>query len=386
MRFADRPIFIDEAVDLDFDPAAFFSRELDAETTVLFGALPARQIASLPGIDDRTLFAQNVRLGLGRTRVNKDIKTTLKDTDEHPNFLTFHNGLTIVCQELEEVVQEPGRVRMSGFSMVNGCQSAVLLRENEDLLTDGLLIPVRLVRIGGSARLADDITYRSNNQNSINLKDLRANDPTQVALQAEFKELFGDRVEYVIKRGEAREAGDSLPNDLAAQIMLALYNEEPWLAHRKFDLFDQRYKEVFHPRITAPHVYLAYLLYQQVLERRSEIEGELLAAYGLTAFVLVYLAGLILRESEDGNALLLDPKPHLDADEERVVQRLDLLLGDLIVDFNYYVKEKIDQDGYFDYKTSFKSQAAVKELAADVVRSYKKAIGRDATKGFSLAD
>jgi hypothetical protein len=310
----------------------------------------------------------------------------LNDATEHPTFLAFHNGLTIVCKELERAGESREDVSITGFSMVNGCQSAVLLYENEAAITDDLMIPVRLVKVGDSVRLADDITYRSNNQNSINLKDLRANDPTQVALRAEFKDLYGNKIEYVIKRGEAPEAENALPNDLAAQILLALYNQEPWLSHRKFDLFDQRYKEVFHPRIKAPHIYLAYLIYEQVVSRQGDIENQLIAGYGLTSFVLVYLAGLLLREAEEGKDLLDDPQPHLITHEELVRQRIDLLLGDLLVDFNFYVREKIEQDGYFDYKTSFKSQRAVSELATDVVRSYMKAIARDATKAFSLAD
>lgn len=384
VRFADRPLFIEETIQLTFAPEASFGVDLPDESKVLFGALPAKQIAELPGIEDRTLFAQNVRLGLGKTRVNKDIRATLSDAKEHPTFLAFHNGLTIVCKELEVDGSSPESVRITGFSMVNGCQSAVLLHENEAAITDDLMIPVRLVQVGNSTQLADDITYRSNNQNAINLKDLRANDPTQVALQAEFKELYGDKVEYEIKRGETLEAERSLPNDLAAQILLALYNEQPWLSHRKFDLFDQRYKEVFHPRIKAAHIYFAYLIYQLVQRRLRDIEDQLIANYGLTSFVLVYVAGLLLRETDEGRNLLDDPQPVLEADEALVRERIDLLLGDLVVDFNFYVREKLDQDGYFDYKTSFKNQRAVLELSADVVRSYKKDITRDAGRAFTL--
>jgi hypothetical protein len=271
-------------------------------------------------------------------------------------------------------------VEIKGFSMVNGCQSAVLLHENQAALTDELMIPIRLVKIGDSPRLADDITYRSNNQNAINLKDLRANDPAQVALQAEFNELYGDSVEYVIKRGETVSADDSLPNDDAAQMLMALYNEEPWSSHRKFDLFDQRYKEVFHPRIKAPHIYLAYLIHQEVKSHLKDVEEQLIAGYGLTSFVLEYLVGLLLRETDTGRDLLDDPGPHLEQDEDAVRQKVDDLLNDLIVDFNFYVREKVSQDGYFDYKTSFKSARAVAELATDVVRSYKKQLARDASK------
>ena len=214
-------------------------------------------MADLPGIDDRTLFAQNVRLDLGRTRVNKDIDATLAEVDEHSSFLTYHHGLTMLCREVEH--SGDNEVRISNFSIVNGCQSAVALRRNHGSLTDDLLLPVKIVKVGEADKLADEITYRSNNQNAINLKDLRANDSTRVILKGQFADVFGDRVQYVIKRGEEVTAPVVIHNDLAAQILLALYNGEPYLAHRKFALFDQNYKQVFHPRIGASHIYLGYM-------------------------------------------------------------------------------------------------------------------------------
>jgi hypothetical protein len=384
VQYADRPIFIDESVKLRFSEGSFFRMTLADGVEVVFGVLGGEQISVLPGIEDRTLFAQNVRLNLGRTRVNKDINTTLRDPTEHPKFLTFHNGLTIIARELEFDADNPGEVRLQGFSMVNGCQSAVALHDSRTSITPELLLPVRLVRLGETTRLADDITYRSNNQNPINLKDLRANDTTQVTLKGQFADIFGGKVEYVIKRGEQTEAPTVIPNDLAAQILLALYNQEPWLSHRKFDLFDQRYKDVFHPRIEAPHIYLGYAIYEEVAKHLDDINNQLLARYGLTTFVLVYLVGLLLRESESGSKVLAEPLQYMRAAEEELRNKLELLIRDMLVDFNFYIEEKTQETSYFDYKTLFKSQRAVSDLAADIVRSYKKEVIRNPDREFSL--
>ncbi len=386
VRYADRPIFIEEESTLRFAEASYFRVSLQDGVEVVYGALSGDQIASLPGIEDRTLFAQNVRLNLGRTRVNKDINVTLKDPSEHSKFLTFHNGLTIVATELRFDKKEAGVVRIRGFSMVNGCQSAVAVHDNKAAITKELLLPVRLVRIGDSARLADDITYRSNNQNPINLKDLRANDVTQVTLKGQFRDLFGPEIDYVIKRGEETGAKVMIPNDLAAQILIALYNREPWMSHRKFDLFDQRYKDVFHPRIEAPHVYLGYLIYQEVLKRLGDVANRLMAGYGLTTFALIYLVGLLLRESPVGQGLLENPLSYLKDNEVGVRQKLELLIRDMLVDFNFYVDEKTKESGYFDYKTLFKNQRAVTDLAGDIVRSYKKEVIRSPNREFRIKD
>src|SRR5207248_5368925 len=115
-----------------------------------------------------------------------------------------------------------------------------------------------------------------------NLKDLRANDITQVTLKGQFADLFAGRVDYEIKRGEVSHSPLVIPNDLAGQILLALYNEEPWLSHRKFDIFDARYKDVFHPSIGAAHIFASHLIYEEVRAKLPKIENQLMAKYGLT--------------------------------------------------------------------------------------------------------
>ena len=382
IHYIDRPLYIEQEVDLDFQAGASFTVQVGDGVEVTVGALPAKQIAALPGIDDRSLFAQNVRLDLGRTRVNKDINTTLGDPLEHARFLTFHNGLTMLCRE----VQRRGKdgLRVKGFSIVNGCQSAVALRKNEVRLTDDLLVPVKIVKVGEYDSLADDITYRSNNQNAINLKDLRANDSTQVVLKGQFKDLFGDRVQYVIKRGETASGEIVIQNDLAAQILIALYNEEPFLAHRKFALFDQQYKTVFHPRISAAHIYLGWIIWDEIREHISEIDNELIARYALTTFVLVYLVGRIMKETEVGIAVLASPVDYVIDDEEVIRDAVGRLVSDILVDFNGYIREQESEAGYFDYKTRFKSQTAIREITEDVLRGHQRAARRNRDVAFHL--
>ena len=382
IRSIDRPLYIDDEVELVFAPGASFTVSVGDGVEVTVGAIPAKQIAALPGIDDRRLFAQNVRLDLGRTRVNKDINATIGSPDEHSRFLTFHNGLTVLCREV--VVQDEKRLRIKGFSIVNGCQSAVVLRRNESKLTDELLLPIKIVKVGDAEALADDITYRSNNQNSINLKDLRANDSTQIVLKGQFKELFGSRVQFVIKRGEEASGEVVIQNDHAAQILIALYNEEPFLAHRKSALFDQQYKNVFHSRISAAHIFLGWLIWDEVQRHLSDVDNDLIARYALTSFVLVYLVGRLMKETEIGEAVIESPASYLPNAESSVRVAVGRLIGDILVDFNGYIREQEDESGYFDYKTRFKSQTAVRDLTEDVLRGHQRASRRNPDVAFHL--
>lgn len=245
-------------------------------------------------------------------------------------------------------------------------------------------MPVRLVEVGTHRTLADDITYRSNNQNAINLKDLRANDPTQVTLKGQFADFFGSRIDYEIKRGEVSTAAVVIPNDLAGQILLALYNGEPWMSHRKFDLFDQRYTDVFHPSIGAAHIFLSYIIYDEVKKKLPKVKNVLMARYGLTTFVLVYIVGKLMGETQSGQRILKNPLNTVRDNESRLRTSVAGLIDDILIDFNAYVGEQEQQEGYFDYKTSFKSQRAVELLADDVLRQHQRAVLRNKDVAFHM--
>jgi hypothetical protein len=245
------------------------------------------------------------------------------------------------------------------------------------------VVPVRLVQVGGTPRLADDITYRSNNQNAIGLKDLRANDSTQIHLQAEFRSLFGDKVGYQIKRGEEVPTEVVIPNDLAAQILLALYVGEPWQAHRKSGLFAERYKQIFRPGIGASEIYLGFLIWEEVQIRKSSIEDPLLAGYALTVFILIYLVGLLMKETQQGKEVLSSPLRYLREREQPLREAIGVLVNDIIVDLDGYVRDE-SQAGYFDYKSRFKSQTAVRHLTEDILRSHKKTVNRNPEAAFHL--
>jgi hypothetical protein len=60
----------------------------------------ASELVTLSGIENQSLFAWNVRQALGKTKVNKAIAESVKDLDEHKNFLLYHNGLTILAEEV----------------------------------------------------------------------------------------------------------------------------------------------------------------------------------------------------------------------------------------------------------------------------------------------
>ena len=125
----------------------------------------ASDLVKMPGITSGELFTWNVRQFLSRkTKVNQDIETTIGETGEHKYFRAFHNGITILCNTLDVSRKA---ITISGYAVVNGCQSLSVLNENRGALTDTLRVLTKFVKVPPDSSLARKITERTNNQNGI---------------------------------------------------------------------------------------------------------------------------------------------------------------------------------------------------------------------------
>lgn len=177
--------------------------------TVLLSAWSLADASSTWG---QRLFEKNVRLYLGRGRVNKDIESTLTDDNERKSFWYGHNGITILCDHYSVLPSQsdPQQVRMRNPQIVNGCQTATTLNrvfgkpESRRGKQDFAILS-RIIELHGDKAqresAAELIAYRTNSQASVNDADLRANDPHQRNLQ-NILDRHGRRWFYERKRGE----------------------------------------------------------------------------------------------------------------------------------------------------------------------------------------
>ncbi len=175
----------------------------------LLSALSVAKIAQEYG---QRLFERNVRLYLGRGRVNKDMEDTLRDDAERQSFWYGHNGITILCDDFKVVgpSPKPKSVLLTNPQIVNGCQTAttlarVLGASGSAGDIEDFAVMSRIIKLRGSKRdreyAAELIAYRTNSQAAVNDADLRANDPHQRHLQ-NILEPFGRNWFYERKRGE----------------------------------------------------------------------------------------------------------------------------------------------------------------------------------------
>jgi AIPR protein len=166
-------------------------KDLEDNVRMAITLVAANELIRLPGIDDLSLFELNVRLGLGKTKINKELAGTIQEEQaDHALFPAYHNGITILTESL--AVDDEDNLVLDGATVVNGCQSLLALWGNRSSLTPELTLLVKVVQLGDDVELADTITYRSNNQNAVNIRDQRANDAIQRDLQRQVADKYGD--------------------------------------------------------------------------------------------------------------------------------------------------------------------------------------------------
>jgi AIPR protein len=113
-----------------FDVAGFSVAEyiVDANTRAIIVPVKAKELTTLRGIADQSLFDRNVRGSLGNTKVNRDIVNSIRDPSVHKLFPLFHNGITVICRQM---TQTPEKITVDEYFVVNGCQSLNSLFDNK---------------------------------------------------------------------------------------------------------------------------------------------------------------------------------------------------------------------------------------------------------------
>jgi hypothetical protein len=380
-RFS-KPEKIVGTYDFNLLPGGYFVQEISDTIEIIVLPLKAIEVASLQGIEDKSLFARNVRFGLGSTRVNRDIKATILQPEDHRNFLLFHNGITVLCDDFKLLNKT---LHIENYSVVNGCQSIISFYDMRTKLSEELLVLAKVVKVGPKrSRIAEDITYYNNNQNSISMKDLRSNDRIQTGLQNQFKQYFGDKVFYIIKRGEdVPRSATLIDNGLAAQLLLSFFCTEPENAHQKYKLFDQNYSQIFHREISAEHIYLAFRIFEVVSDAFKNMDDPLIRDYTLSKFFLIYVIRLVLNEDQVGKRILENPSVPILIHEKQIMQAIRKLTDMLIVEFNYLVSSRKEERGYFDYKSDLKSREEVRKMGLELTKAYKKGLVRHPEESFT---
>jgi hypothetical protein len=230
---------------LDLSDCKYFS-EIIAGTQVVLAAVPLKDCILFPGVKDGSLFQKNVRQSLGISNaVNKGIRQTILG-DKHRDFFFFHNGITAICNKME-IKDE--KLKMSGLSVVNGCQSLNTILSCSETVKklDETFVMFRFYEIPQRER-ADRISINTNSQSAVKPRDLRSNDKRVLNLKRSF-ELKYPNGYFVTKRGEQAPADkdQNFVIDLSdfGKYLIAWHSQRPNISYGETKIFDKYFEILF---------------------------------------------------------------------------------------------------------------------------------------------
>ena len=370
--------------EIAFDVFGFDYVEYNVGNTakVVIAPVSAIDLVQMEGIENQQLFDLNLRKDLEKTKVNKDIAKSISNSSEHSNFLLYHNGITIICDRLD--TSEKDKVKLQGYSVVNGCQTVSSLYRNRDKVTQDLRVLTRIIQVGfEQVELVSKITYNSNNQNGIKARDFRSNTKTQLRIQQDINQDYSNYF-YDIKRGDDSEQRIVIENTLAGQILLAFDLKRPWAVQRYSKIFDDLHQEIFaRPEVTGGRIVVLFDLYKEIEKDLIKIEPSLFSGYQITKFFLLYLLSEVLADDEVGKAFCKKPESFYQDSNQKInlLKCIHTILGDLIIDLNGEFKEAGGEK--FDFKATFKAPNLLRSLTNKVIASHKKLIARERAESFS---
>jgi hypothetical protein len=263
-----------KAIVEDFD----FSR-------VLIGKVSVGEIAALIERHGDRLLERNIRryLGLAGNRVNEGIRETLMKIDERPNFYFYNNGITLTCTKFDynALQQSDFQVKIEDLQVINGGQTsntiAKVLKDigaSDPKNLDRAFVMIRLYQLSSDREsFVQNITYATNSQNPVDLRDLKANDDVQRRLEKDVEQLG-----YVYRR-KRTDAVSSRPEEIssgtAAEAILSVWRRKPHQA--KFlarEHFGKLYREIFNDQLTGAQLVTAALLFRIAENKRKRPEAD----------------------------------------------------------------------------------------------------------------
>jgi len=272
---------------------------------VIIGKLNVLEIKSIFDAHGDNLLQKNVRRYLGlksKNNVNLAIKETLK-SDKRENFYFYNNGITMVCSRYNYAGLQKSDwiVNVEDLQIINGGQTCKTiqntLHEFPDKDYTNVFVLVRLYELSGDSTqdLITDVTLATNSQNPVDLRDLRANDHIQRALEVDVKNLG-----YTYKRvRDAVSSGDFIPSSVAAEAIYSIWSEKPHVTKfSRNNLFGKYYEQIF-KNINAAQLVIAVNIFRfcDNLRRKENLIDDFPHMPYSNLFLSMIIGKLVLKDN-----------------------------------------------------------------------------------------
>lgn len=242
---------------------------------VLIGRVLVSELAAVFDRHGDRLLERNIRryLGLQGNRINEGIAQTLTIPGEQPNFYFYNNGITLTCNQFQHnaLQDENWLVRLSGMQVINGGQTCKTIQRtlgSGTVTAPNASVLVRIYELPkGEEDLVRNITYATNSQNPVDLRDLRSNDDRQRKLAMSIEELG---YSYRRQRSEVATKATDITSGTAAEAVLSIWRHRPhqgkFMTSRHFG---KLYDIIFTDDLNGAQVTIAVLLFRIAENRRK---------------------------------------------------------------------------------------------------------------------
>ena len=218
----------------------------------------------------RGLFYDNVRDYQPQNAVNAEIAETLEgSTREH--FVLLNNGVTIVAEDL---IPAGDQFTLSGYQVVNGCQTTHVLFQKKDSLSTNMQVPVKLI-IQPDEQLKNRIIKATNRQTAVKDEELSALTDFQKGLEEFYKAIAEEHRLYYERRSQQYRSVSGLEKIRVVSISTQIRTFASMFllrAHRASRYYGTLLKDIENAIFVDTHSYLAYYLSAYALFR---IESQL---------------------------------------------------------------------------------------------------------------
>ncbi|MCF8003107.1 MAG: AIPR family protein [Chromatiaceae bacterium] len=267
---------------------------------VLLGRVAVQHIADLFEQHGDRLLQRNIRryLGLHSNRVNSAIHETLC-SDKADKFYFYNNGITVVCDKFDynAFQKNDHKVQLKNMQIINGGQTCKTIHETLKSQLPGMTgqsayVMVRIYQLAEENKdFVQDITYATNSQNPVDLRDLRSNDEIQRNLELGMKDLG---YTYKRQREEGGFGSNVITSSIAAEATLAIWRDKPHQAKfRRKEHFGKLYDDIF-KNLNAAQAILAVLIFRDVENERKRPSSS--TAHLFMPYASHYISMLVGRE------------------------------------------------------------------------------------------
>jgi len=267
---------------------------------VMVGRVAVQHIADLFEQHGDRLLQRNIRRypGLHSNRVNSAIHETLC-SDKADKFYFYNNGVTVVCDKFDynAFQKTDHQVQLKNMQIINGGQTCKTIHEalkstSPNSLGQSSYVMIRIYQLAEEKKnFVQDITYATNSQNPVDLRDLRSNDKIQTTLELGMKDLG---YTYKRQREEGGVGSRVITSTIAAEATLAVWREKPHQSKfRRKAHFGKLYEDIF-TDLNAAQTILAVLIFRDVENERKRPSAEMPAPF--LPYASHYISMLVGRE------------------------------------------------------------------------------------------